>query len=56
MQLGPDAVLILLGVRPSGGSELGKTEVVSTRLTTELHGITPMIKHVAFYVEGRDRG
>ena len=56
LQLGPDAVLLLLGIRPSRRSELGEVEVVSSRLTTELRRITPTIKHVAFYVADRNSG
>ena len=52
LQLGPDAVLLLLGVRPSRRLPTGELEEASKRLTSELHGISPTIAHVAFYAVG----
>jgi divalent metal cation (Fe/Co/Zn/Cd) transporter len=49
LQLGPDAVLLLLGVRPSRRSPTGELEEASKRLTAALRGISPTIAHVAFY-------
>jgi cation diffusion facilitator family transporter len=52
LQLGPDAVLLLLGVRPSRQLAAGDLEEASKRLTNELRGISPTIAHVAFYALG----
>jgi cation diffusion facilitator family transporter len=52
LQLGPDAVLLLLGVRPARQPATGELEEASKRLTGELRGISPTIAHVAFYALG----
>jgi len=52
LQLGPDAVLLLLGVRPSRQLPTGALEEASKRLTDELRSISPTITHVAFYALG----
>jgi len=52
LQLGPDDVLLLLGVRPSRTPSIEDLEAASERLTSELRGISPTIKHVAFYARG----
>jgi cation diffusion facilitator family transporter len=52
LQLGPDAVLLLLGVRLSRQLPTGELEEASKRLTDELRSISPTIAHVAFYVLG----
>jgi cation diffusion facilitator family transporter len=51
LQLGPDAVLLLLGVRPSRGRALSEVEAASQTLTSELRNLSSTIKHVAFYAE-----
>jgi divalent metal cation (Fe/Co/Zn/Cd) transporter len=50
LQLGPDAVLLLLGVRSDPASVTAGAETASSRLSADLRGISPTIKHVAFYV------
>jgi cation diffusion facilitator family transporter len=52
LQLGPDAVLLLLGLRPSRTLPTGELEEASKRLTGELRAISPTIAHVAFYALG----
>jgi divalent metal cation (Fe/Co/Zn/Cd) transporter len=52
LQLGPDAVLLLLGLRPSRTLATGELEEASKRLTAELRGVSPTIAHVAFYALG----
>lgn len=49
LQLGPDAVLLLLGVRASRQLPAADLEEASKRLTDELRSISPTIAHVAFY-------
>jgi cation diffusion facilitator family transporter len=50
LQLGPDAVLLLLGVRPRTAATT-ELQVASEKLTSDLRAISPTIKHVAFYSE-----
>jgi divalent metal cation (Fe/Co/Zn/Cd) transporter len=51
LQLGPDAVLLLLGLRPSQTPPVDASEAASKRLTTELRGLSATIKHVAFFAD-----
>jgi divalent metal cation (Fe/Co/Zn/Cd) transporter len=46
LQLGPESVLLLLGVRRSGGDEVG---AAASRLASELRDVSATIQHVAFY-------
>jgi cation diffusion facilitator family transporter len=52
LQLGPDAVLLLLGLRPSRTLATGELETASKQLTAELRRVSPTIAHVAFYALG----
>jgi cation diffusion facilitator family transporter len=56
LQLGPDAVLLLLGVRPSQALPAGEREAAARRLTSDLRGVSPTIRHVAFYARSEDAG
>jgi divalent metal cation (Fe/Co/Zn/Cd) transporter len=49
LQLGPDAVLLLLGVRAARTSSIEELETSSSELTSELRRVSPTIQHVAFY-------
>jgi cation diffusion facilitator family transporter len=49
LQLGPDAVLLLLGLRPTLAAPAGPLEKASAELTADLRRISPAIQHIAFF-------
>jgi cation diffusion facilitator family transporter len=51
LQLGPHAILVLVGVRPRPTMLAGDLESAAGRLGQELRAVSPTIKHVAFFVD-----